>query len=200
MVELATLQAVSYIMGSLGVFVAAIYYIMTLRVQQTNARNTLETRKAQTYMQYWDKTNTDEWQSDLRELLDKWSFTDFDDFWDKYGRDSNPDQWRKYRRIAYYYEHIGILVKEELIDPKLIYDFDHTPIEFWEKFELIIKIYRERFEQPPKGQTAEWIEDMYYILKKIQIEDRRSVADRITKRKNTREKLEKMIKNNTYVS
>jgi hypothetical protein len=31
MVELATLQAVSYIMGSLGVFVAAVYYILNIQ-------------------------------------------------------------------------------------------------------------------------------------------------------------------------
>jgi hypothetical protein len=34
MVELATLQAVSYIMGSLGVFIAAVYYVSTLRNAQ----------------------------------------------------------------------------------------------------------------------------------------------------------------------
>jgi hypothetical protein len=193
MVELATLQAVSYIMGSLGVFVAAVYYVMTLRVQQANARNTLETRKAQTYMQYWEKTNTDEWQRDLNELLDEWSFTDFDDFWRKYGRDNNPDQWIKYRRIAYYYEHIGILLKEDLIDPKLIYDFDLTPIRFWEKFEPAIRGFRERFEPPPKGQTAEWIEDMYYVLKKIQIEDRKDVPARVARRKQIRDTLNKTM-------
>lgn len=36
MVDLASLQAVSYIMGSLGVFVAAVYYILNI---QNNRRN-----------------------------------------------------------------------------------------------------------------------------------------------------------------
>jgi hypothetical protein len=64
MVELATLQAVSYIIGSLGVFVAAVYYVLNI---QNNSRNqeiamrnqelmlkaqqqTLETRQAQLFM------------------------------------------------------------------------------------------------------------------------------------------------------
>ena len=34
MVELATLQAVSYIMGSLGVFVGTVYYIMNMRATE----------------------------------------------------------------------------------------------------------------------------------------------------------------------
>jgi len=37
MVESATLQAVSYIMGGLGVFIAAVYYVMNLR--NLRARN-----------------------------------------------------------------------------------------------------------------------------------------------------------------
>jgi uncharacterized protein HemX len=31
MLELATLQAVSYILGSLGVFVAAVYYVLNIQ-------------------------------------------------------------------------------------------------------------------------------------------------------------------------
>jgi hypothetical protein len=57
MVELATLQAVSYIMGSLGVFVAAIYYVYNMRISQKNQElalkaqeQTLETRQAQLLM------------------------------------------------------------------------------------------------------------------------------------------------------
>jgi hypothetical protein len=37
---------VSYIAGALGVCVAAFYYVMTLRVQQANMKNTLQTRQA----------------------------------------------------------------------------------------------------------------------------------------------------------
>jgi hypothetical protein len=190
MVDLATLQAVSYIMGSLGVFVAAVYYVMTLRVQQTNARNTLETRKAQTYMQYWEKTNTDEWRRDLDEIINEWSYTDFDDFWEKYGPDTNPEQNRKFLKQGYYFEHIGLLVKEDLIDPQLIYWWDITPIRFWEKYEPVYLEYRERYEPPPKGMVAEWFEDMYYVLKKIQIEDRKDVPARVARRKQIRETLQ----------
>jgi len=38
MVELATLQAISYIMGSLGVFVAAIYYVLNIQNNRRNLR------------------------------------------------------------------------------------------------------------------------------------------------------------------
>jgi hypothetical protein len=47
MVDLALLQSVSYIAGALGVCVAAIFYVLNLRISQRNMRQTLETRKLQ---------------------------------------------------------------------------------------------------------------------------------------------------------
>ena len=45
MVELALLQSVSYIAGALGVCIAAVFYVLNLRVQQENMKNTLGTRQ-----------------------------------------------------------------------------------------------------------------------------------------------------------
>ena len=47
MVDLIVLQSVSYVAAAIGVFVAAVYYVMTLRTTQRNMRMTLETRKLQ---------------------------------------------------------------------------------------------------------------------------------------------------------
>jgi hypothetical protein len=62
MIELATLQMVSYIMGSLGVFIAAIYYVINLRAQQNNMKTSLDTRQAQLFMQILNQFNTPERQ------------------------------------------------------------------------------------------------------------------------------------------
>jgi hypothetical protein len=45
MVDLPLLQSVSYIAGALGVCVAAVYYVMNLRAQQTNMREAEKNRK-----------------------------------------------------------------------------------------------------------------------------------------------------------
>jgi hypothetical protein len=47
LVDLIVLQSVSYVAAAIGVFVAAVYYVMTLRTTQRNMRMTLETRKLQ---------------------------------------------------------------------------------------------------------------------------------------------------------
>ncbi len=58
MVELATLQAVSYIMGSLGVFVAAVYYILNIQNNKKNQEMQIETRQFQLLMQMSEIPNS----------------------------------------------------------------------------------------------------------------------------------------------
>ena len=102
MVELATLQAVSYIIDSLGVFVAAVYYMMNV---QNNKRNqelmlkaqqqTLETRQSQLMMQLFDYFMEGGIRLTAMEMLsEKWSWNDFDDFMKKYGPERNSEAWR----------------------------------------------------------------------------------------------------------
>jgi hypothetical protein len=43
MVDIALLQSVSYIAGAFGVCVAAIFYVLNLRISQRNMKQTLET-------------------------------------------------------------------------------------------------------------------------------------------------------------
>ena len=56
MLELATLQAVSYIVGSLGVFVAAVYFVLNIQNCRRShelmlkAQQTLKTRQTHTVM------------------------------------------------------------------------------------------------------------------------------------------------------
>ena len=49
MVELATLQAVSYIIGSLGVFVAAVYYVFNIRNIEKMRRRDMVFQRASIY-------------------------------------------------------------------------------------------------------------------------------------------------------
>jgi hypothetical protein len=68
-IELVTLQAVSYIMGSLGVFMAAVYYVINLRAQQSNMKTTLETRQAQLFMGVYQTYVAKELHRDIEIVL-----------------------------------------------------------------------------------------------------------------------------------
>jgi hypothetical protein len=75
LVDLALLQSISYIAGAFGVCVAAIYYVMTLRTQQTNLKTTQETRQMQLYIQALQETRTREFVRDWIEITYHQNFT-----------------------------------------------------------------------------------------------------------------------------
>ena len=93
MVDLSLLQSFSYIAGALGVCVAAVYYMMTLRTQQTNLKTTLETRQMQLYMQALQETRTREFVRDWIEITYYQSFKDYEDWRSKYGPSVDPDSY-----------------------------------------------------------------------------------------------------------
>jgi hypothetical protein len=192
MVSFQDIQTAYYMVAATGVLVAAAYYVMNIRTTQRNMKQTLETRQTQLFMDYSKRIIAPEFQDTMRELIQKWSWTNFDDFMHKYGPDDNPEAWRRLWEVCYTYEHIGLLVRRELIDPKFLYEFDGPFfIYYWEKFESIWMEYRERYESPPKGEMCEWQEDLYYVLKVIQRENHGDLPSRVARRVALREVMRK---------
>jgi len=117
MVDLATLQAVSYIIGSLGVFVAAVYYVLNIQNNFRNQKQTLETRQAQLLMDLYRMASEREY------------FTAWNTFQDNKGKSvdelkklhSNDPEFRlDVTKWVWYFEGLGVLVREGLIDIRLI--------------------------------------------------------------------------------
>ena len=107
MVELATLQAFSYIMGSLGVFVAAVYYVMTLRTTQRNLKANLETRQFQLLMHVAQSPTSIEGQRRFIEWISM-DWDDYDDFERKYGSDVNPENYALRASTSNWFNTMGI--------------------------------------------------------------------------------------------
>ena len=71
-------------------------------------------------------------------------FNDPEDFYDKYGPESNPDDHAILDMFVSHYEGIAVLVKRGLIDSKLDYDLMYDSIiTFWEKFESVLLMMRK---------------------------------------------------------
>lgn len=150
MVDLVVLQSVSYVAAAMGVLVAAIYYVFTLRINQRNIKHTLETRQAQLFMQLYDKlTETKQWD-EYTEIMERWSWTDFSNFMRKYGPEENPEEWNKFYLCLGQWERVGLLVRDGLIDPKLVWHWlGSIPVRLGEKYEPVLDEYREKYEAPP---------------------------------------------------
>jgi len=151
MVELATLQAVSYIMGSLGVFVAAVYYVLNI---QNNRRNqelalkaqqqTLETRQAQLFMQLYSIYDSKDFLNDYTDVCWRHEYSDLDDWMKKYHPQKNPQAYASFMRLGRFYEGVGILVEKKLISLDLVVELMSEAILFsWDKLKVYAYGQRE---------------------------------------------------------
>jgi len=130
MVDLVEIQAAYYMVAATGVLIAAVFYILNLRISQKNQelmlksqeqsvraqQQTLETRQAQMFMNIYNQTTT----------------KDFTTAWNLY----SSREWRNYKEyrdliqgkefvnaftvLGMYYEGLGVLVREGYLDVRLI--------------------------------------------------------------------------------
>ena len=160
MVELATLQAVSYIMGSLGVFVAAVYYVSTLRNNQRTQQLQLETRQAQLFMQIYNQGAND------RNFIEAWNrvqhmkFNNLQEFLNEtdYENPETRENLTAINILTGYYEGVGTLVKENMLSIKWIaLLFGSWTRMFWEKIEPIAGEIRVHHKAPRIFSETEYL-------------------------------------------
>jgi hypothetical protein len=137
MVDLALLQSVSYIVGALGVCVAAAYYVLNLNETRINRRIAL------TNSLMYPVFHTEEGVRRLIELgYTKWS--DYDDFKKKYDSSVNPDHCAKRLAVWNTYDAIGHQYRLGLLDTESVYSACNTQVtNMWVKYKPIIDEYRK---------------------------------------------------------
>jgi len=169
---LSTLQTV-------GLFVGIVYYLIIMRNSQRTRELTLqsqeltrkaqeqalETRQAQLFMYMYDHWSDPEFINHWDEIQ-RWEWTDYDDFSERYGSEVNPERYISFSTIARFFEGVGVLVKRKLVDPTLVDDLmSGNVLRFWEKFgEPMIKIRQVRTDYP---QYYEHVEYLYSVIKPI---------------------------------
>jgi hypothetical protein len=138
MVDLALLQSISYMAGALGVCVAAIYYVMTLRASERNRRIQLVSQISndlinfEGYSKYFDLLNM-EW-------------TDYDDFEKKYGSDFNVHAASQRFSMWLTFNKLGYMLSKCLVDAEDIYELGgESCLTQWAKWEAIIRENRRRY-------------------------------------------------------
>lgn len=157
MVDLQLLQSVSYMVGALGVGVAAVYYIMTLRAQQENMKNTLLTRQTQLFMStMFDKLSSSE-VGKARAYLDQHipkTLTEWEGIMD------DPEISAAWQSVWWTYEGIGVLVHEGLLDIRLVARMiGNTFKSAWENWGPIYKEARVKWSFPRYAIECEYLYD-----------------------------------------
>lgn len=146
MVELATLQAVSPIIGSLGVFVAVVYYVSTLRNNQRTQQLQLDTRQAQLFMQIYSQSHNDPTFLDAWRTVMNLQWSTFEEFGNLV---KDEEKGKAMQRVGSFYEGLGVLVKENFVEIRLVALLMTIMTRiWWEKYKPIIEEGRRQMGYP----------------------------------------------------
>ena len=161
MVDLAEIQAAYYMVAATGVLVAAIYYVL-------NMKATLQTRQAQLFMQIYDRMSQPELSAVINDIRYNMDWTDADDFWIKYGAETNIEEYSRLASAGNYFKGIGVLLRRGLIDKMFIYDLLSSPLKlYWERLGPVI-LERRRLTNNPN--LFAFVDYLYDEIKKIDTE------------------------------
>jgi hypothetical protein len=124
------------VLTGLSITASIIYYANVLRNQN-------KTQRLQILQNMWDWISTEEGYLNMSELM-KMHWTDFEDFADKYGNQTNPEnyamRWAMWNKM----HGLGYMVKEGVIDVETVYEHSGARIIWmWNRFEPIIMSIRE---------------------------------------------------------
>ena len=116
------------VLTGLGLIVAITYYSLQIRNQN-------KTRQAQLFMQIFNHYVSSDFREALNEI-EKWEWTTFEEYWEKYGDPNrHPDNYTIFSKVGMFYEGLGTLLREELINAGMISQFfGGVFIEWFEKW------------------------------------------------------------------
>lgn len=118
-------------------------------------------------MQLYDQWKSPEYRLAVVQMMFHFSWNSFDEFWERYGPQTNPEVWvNVFIRQATFYEGVGVLVEQGLIDINLVDRLLHnTIIYFWEHMGPILTEMRtdQSIEEQPYYDSAEYL---YNLIKR----------------------------------
>jgi len=171
MVDLAEIQAAYYMVAATGVLVAAIYYVFNMRAtlqirREANRtqRQQLETRQAQMFMGIYTQITTKEFTSAWQKVMNsQWrNYDEWQELW------KDPEFQNAAQIVGTYYEGVGVLVKEGLLDIRWVALLMCGGTRmYWEKMKPAIEEGRRAMGFPRWMSETEYLYDelMRYLEK-----------------------------------
>ena len=152
MVSLEEIQAAYYMVAATGVLVAAVFYILNLRVSQRNQElmlksqeQNLETRRIGVIDSITSRIIDSDGTRDYMELL-RYEWKDYEDFERKYGSENNLEAAT--RRYTHWnsYNEIGWMLRKGIVEADDLYDAGVIGSIFvWAKYKPVIEEIRRRY-------------------------------------------------------
>jgi hypothetical protein len=154
------IQTIIDLLTPLSITAGVIYYVMVLRNQN-------RTRQAQLIMNLYETYRSTEFRKQQM-MIQNLEYTDFNDFWEKYGWPTNPDTWATWFSVAAFFNGVGILIMENMIDLSLVENLlGNITHRMWTLMGPIIVEWRETLAIQPSSAKHELLhgfEHLYNVM------------------------------------
>jgi hypothetical protein len=155
---MAELQAVGILVAAAGIAVIAVNSIVTGRRLLEIKESELKAREAQLRLQLIAYMTDERFEGALNEILWRWDWEGWDDYWEKYSPLGNPEANLSRRLARSFYVGLASLVRDGLVDIEAVYEMNPTGVtRYWEKIGPIAREFRERNGYPGYLEPVEYL-------------------------------------------
>lgn len=147
--------------ASVTVVVACIYILSTRHMRLK--REELETARARHHLELVRFMTDEKFSRAITEILWRWQWTDYDDYWSKYSPRSDPDANVTRRLARDYYVGLASLVRSGAATVEQIYELNPSGVtRYWKKIGPIVREFRER------NGYLDYLEPVEYLADEIE--------------------------------
>ena len=159
------IEILALILTCLGIIVSILYYASVLRNANKTQQIQLETRQAGLFMSLYETYRSPEFRRQFYSLTMQHSWSDYADYMEKYGPDTNLDVFVEHGALIGYFDGVGVLLRKGLVDVDMVNELLYPMVTLtWEKLEPII--IGARSTAPARRELYNHFEFLYDELMK----------------------------------
>ncbi len=148
------------------VVVVACGYMMFMRYMGIR-REELETAKARHHLELVRFMTDERFSRAVSDVLWRWQWTDYDDYWSKYSPRGDPDANVTRRLARDYYVGLASLVRSGAASVEQVYEMNPSGVtRYWEKMGPIAREFRRRNGYPDYLEPVEYLAGEFERLRK----------------------------------
>jgi len=152
------LQAAGTLIAAVGIAVIAVNSVMSSRRLIEIKESKLKSREAQLRLQLISYMTDERFEGAVNEILWRWNWEGWDDYWEKYNPLRNPEANLTRRLARSYYMGLASMVRDGLVNIETVYEMNPTGVtRYWEKMKPIAQEFRERNHYPGYLEPVEYL-------------------------------------------
>lgn len=153
-----TPELIAVFVAACGLIASISYYVRFLRLTNKTQVLHLETRQVQLFLDITESTASPEFQKLFYRVafVDDWD--DVEDYFARYGPESNLDAYSEHMFIWQRLDSLGLLLRKGVVDlDSLGVVLMASALTMWHKYSPIITVARDRFGQPGMWNGFEYL-------------------------------------------